>query len=151
MQGVQRVCINGLWSSLKCGRCMCARRKRRPPSSRSAPLVRTRSDDSDTESEPEPRLCCQAVRVACLSAGADQPRPLAERPCLDQSAAEAVTLLASDAEVPDVGGLPMRNGSYQVGLCSSHRTWYVGNQYPHKCSRAACYHRGAFLKGGCCN
>eukprot|EP00438_Fugacium_kawagutii_P035674 Skav231659 [mRNA] locus=scaffold823:44885:57127:- [translate_table: standard] len=130
-----------------CSGCLCKRknkaRNRMPPSSGTST---PRHENSETESEAEGGLCCQAESVAFLANG--KPTPLSLVPCKDAARGDKVKLLPSDAEISSAEDLKHEDGQYYFNSCHHHRALYEGQAAKRTCVYEGCDREVKASKGG---
>eukprot|EP00438_Fugacium_kawagutii_P005702 Skav227832 [mRNA] locus=scaffold948:391182:404479:+ [translate_table: standard] len=130
-----------------CSGCLCKRRNktrnRLPPSSEAST---PRHENSETESEAEGELCCQAEAVAFVANG--KPTPLSLVPCKDAARGDKVKLLPSDAEVSSAEDLKHEDGQYYFNSCHHHRALYEGQAAKRTCVYEGCDREVKASKGG---
>eukprot|EP00438_Fugacium_kawagutii_P005224 Skav210772 [mRNA] locus=scaffold3765:47814:54705:+ [translate_table: standard] len=142
------------WKSVKrgiacvfCSGCLCKRRAK--PRNRAAPSSghsTPRHENSETESEAEDEVCCQAESVAYLVG--NKATPLALVPCKDAARGTKVKLLASDAEVSSSEDLKHDDGCFYFASCNHHRALYEGQAAKRTCVYEGCDREVKVPKGG---
>lgn len=130
-----------------CIQCCCptrrASRSRAPPESGTST---PRHDNSETESEGEDEMGCQAESVAFLVNG--KAMPLSFAPCKDAARGNKVKLLASDAEVSSAEDLKHEDGNFYFRCCHHHRALYEGQAAKRTCVYEGCNKGVTATKGG---
>ena len=131
-----------------CCTCCCnnRRKKRR---SRAAPESGTstpRHENSETESDGDDEMACQAEAVAFLVNG--KATPLSTVPCRDSARGEKVKLLPSDAEVSSAEDLRHEDGNFYFSCCHHHRALYEGQASKRTCVFEGCDKEVKTTKGG---
>ena len=142
------------WKSVKrglacvfCSGCLCKRRNK--PRNRLAPSSGTstpRHENSETESEAESEMCCQAESVAFLVNG--KATPLSMVPCRDSARGNKVKLLPSDAEISSAEDLRHEDGNFYFGSCHHHRALYEGQAAKRTCVYEGCDREVKATKSG---
>eukprot|EP00438_Fugacium_kawagutii_P005313 Skav210287 [mRNA] locus=scaffold475:3020:13981:- [translate_table: standard] len=146
--------FGNMWKSAKkcvacvlCSGCLCKRKAK--PRNRAAPGSGTstpRHENSETESEAEDDLCCQAESVAYLIGG--KATPLSLVPCKDAARGDKIKLWPSDAEVSSSEDLRHDDGNFYFAGCNHHRALYEGQAAKRTCAFEGCGREVKALKGG---
>eukprot|EP00438_Fugacium_kawagutii_P001653 Skav236324 [mRNA] locus=scaffold97:181652:191974:+ [translate_table: standard] len=136
-------------SCIFCLHCCCGASRRKKGRSRIPPESGTstpRHDNSETESEGEEDMVCQAEAVAFLVNG--KAVPLSTVPCKDAARGDKVKLLPSDAEVSSAEDLKHEDGNFYFGCCHHHRALYEGQAAKRTCAFEGCEREVKVSKGG---
>lgn len=149
--------FTAVWRSFKSMvRCLCrgscnTRRGRARRSEMGRTEIGTESstikhDDSETETEGEDDLTCQADRVSYVHGG--QVVPLSEQPCRDVVTSELVRLMDADASRSNQEELVQEDGAYYFAGCNHHRAVYENSINKRRCVIEGCYGEAKLNKDG---
>ena len=103
-------------------------------------------DDSETETEGEDELTCQADRVSYVNNG--QTIPLSEQPCRDLVSGDLVRLMDADATRSNQEELIQEDAAYFFAGCNHHRAVYENSVHKRRCAVDGCYAEARLNKDG---
>ena len=132
-------------------RCMCRggcgdRRERARRGAHGEAPPTPKHDDSETETEGEDELTCQADRVSYVSNG--QTIPLSEQPCRDLVSGDLVRLMDADATRSNQEELIQEDAAYFFAGCNHHRAVYENSVHKRRCAVDGCYAEAKLNKDG---
>lgn len=103
-------------------------------------------DDSETETEGEDDLTCQADRVSYTANG--KTIPLSDQPCRDVAASDLVRLMDTDATRSNQEELVQEDGAFYFHGCNHHRAVYENSIHKRRCAVDGCYSEAKLNKEG---
>ena len=132
-------------------RCMCRggcgdRRERARRGAHGEAPPTPKHDDSETETEGEDELTCQADRVSYVNNG--QTIPLSEQPCRDLVSGDLVRLMDADATRSNQEELIQEDAAYFFAGCNHHRAVYENSVHKRRCAVDGCYAEARLNKDG---
>ena len=144
--------FTAMWRSLKTlHRCMCrggckGRRDRARRAVRGEEQPVPKHDDSETETEGEDDLTCQADRVSYTANG--KTIPLSDQPCRDVATSDLVRLMDTDAARSNQEELVQEDGAFYFHGCNHHRAVYENSIHKRRCAVDGCYSEAKLNKEG---